>query len=578
MSGQTSVQPYRPAPTPSMSDTVNLLTGIKDFQAKQATANAYQQSIDPQTGAFDQGKFNALLAGSPQGAWNIGPAMQQSGQAQQATGQGQTAQINAQFAQQQNLNRYLVPLMQQVQDPTKGPVTGQQVLDAMAQAGPNVSPQLAANIRQQVASIGGPTGDASNIVRGGFFANQATMEQLKTALPPVQPVGLGSTVQPFQPSPLAAGGAGFTGRGVGAATSMTPGDASSIVSVDLGNGQAIQVPKGIAAGILSNNPQLQRLNPGLVPSGGGSGTGGAPVTNQSFGPNQGRYTPPAGSGSGGGGSGSNAPPPPAPSSAPAWLQPPPPLPTGGSAGGVGVSAAPGYVESQKATAAASTTAANALQSQISQSPNIRSLLSDMDTQLRTQGFSSGMGSTVVGSIHQLSQRLGLTPEAPSAGLDTASPQAAQEEFAKNAARLQAAQLGALGNPTDARQELSETTNPGLMLSKYGNQGIIHMLQGNQQAIEAQGDAWARAQQQGWTPDRYNEWLNNNFLATDKVTGGRFDPRAFWIANMPTLAEQQQYIKKVPEAQQAQLFANMQYAKNFGWIGQAKDGRATVPSP
>jgi hypothetical protein len=269
---------------------------------------------------------------------------------------------------------------------------------------------------------------------------------------------------------------------------------------------------------------------------------------------------------------------PPPVSAPAWLQPPPPLPTGGSAGGVGVSAAPGYVESQRTTATASTAAANTLQAQVSASKDILPILSDMETQLNTKGFSSGLGSTTMNSVRQLMQRFGLVPEAPGPGVDLASPQAAQEEFAKDAARLQAAQLGALGNPTDARQELSETTNPGLMLSKYGNAGIISMLKGNQAAIQALGDSWARAQQQGWTPDRYNEWLNNNFLSTDKVTGGRFDPRAFWVANMPTLAEQQKYIAKVPEGQRDQLFANMQYAKNFDWIGQAKDGHATMPRP
>jgi hypothetical protein len=263
------------------------------------------------------------------------------------------------------------------------------------------------------------------------------------------------------------------------------------------------------------------------------------------------------------------------------MQPPPPLPTGGGAGGIGVTASPGYVESQRTAAAASTAAANTLQAQVSASNNQIALLSDMDTLLKTKGFGTGVGSTISSSFRQMMQFAGLVPSEPGPGTNLATPQGAQEEFAKDAARLQAAQLGALGNPTDARQELSETTNPGMMLSKYGNATIIHMLQGSQQAIQAQGDAWARAQQQGWTPDRYNEWLNNNFLATDPVTGGRFDPRVFWMANMSP-AEQRQYFAKMEtpgqkdlNGQQKQLLANLQYAEQYQWIAQAKDGHITL---
>jgi hypothetical protein len=678
---------------------LNSLQGLqayRDQQAQLATSQAYQQSINPQTGALDQGKFNALLASTPQGAWNIGPAMQQAGQAQTAQGQGQQQQTQAKMLQMQGISAYMTPLIQKVQ--AGQPVSGQEVLGAAQSAADAgfVTPEMQANVQKQVASLG-PNGDASNIVRGAFFTTNASLQQLQAASPNLQPTNFGG----YTGFPnLRPGTPGYIGSGAVVPNTMSPGDAAQTVDIQLGNNQTIQVPKGIAVGILANNPNLQRLNPGF----GGGGQGGGPVTNQSFGPNQGRYTPPA-SGGGGPATGGGTQPPtgpyvigdsigqgirtagkfdgnttvgaspqavlaaindpknpppvqgrdvvlangsnpgnlamipdqiaalqkqgaksitvvgvanpqvdqqiqayakaagvryvplgaagpdgvhptdygglatavgaPAQGGPPSWARPPPPLAQGGSAGGLGVTAAPGYVASQAATAQASTQAANTLQAQVSASKDIEPILADMQTQLGTKGFSTGVGSIMMNSTRQLMQRIGLVPEEPAPGVDLTSPQAAQELFAKDAARLQAAQLGALGNPTDARQELSETTNPGLMLSKYGNLGILRMLEGNQQAIRIQGDAWATAQQQGWTPDRFNEWLNNHFLATDPKTGGRFDPRVQWFAYEPSLQEQRAYFAKIPKAQQEQFLANLQYAKNLGWIGQSSTG-LTMP--
>ena len=75
-------QPQQQNPLTTLGQMSQGITQMRDYQAKQATADAYQQSIDPQTGAFDQGKFNALIGSTPQGAWNAGQTMQQSGAAQ----------------------------------------------------------------------------------------------------------------------------------------------------------------------------------------------------------------------------------------------------------------------------------------------------------------------------------------------------------------------------------------------------------------------------------------------------------------------------------------------------------------
>jgi len=534
---------------------------IFDFQARQATADAYQQSIDRQTGAFDQGKFNALMASTPQGAWNIGPTMQQAGQAMIAQGSGQQQQIGARIAQLQGISGYLTPAYQKTLQGQ--PVTGQEVLDGLqqAQAAGLVTPQMADNMRRQVAAIGGPSGDASNIVRGAYFATGSGMEQLRTQLGNIQYLQTGPTAQPVQTSPA---GMGFAGVGPGATIpmGMTPAQAAQPIDIPIGNNQVIHTTLGRAAPLLADNPALRQYVPPelqhLLPP--------PSVTNSNFGPGGGRYPTP----------GTTAvPPPPSPTS-PVWAQPPPPLPTGGGAGGFGVTTSPAFTEQQKSTAAASTDAANTLEAQIGSAKDQLPLLSDMQTRLGTKGFTPGLGTTVLGSLRQLAIRAGLTPPEPSKGFNAADPQAAQEEFAKDAALLQGAQLKALGRPTDARQELAAETNPGLLLSKYGNQGIISMLKGNQYAIEAEGQAWMQARWAGWDPSRFNEWQNQYFLRADAATGGRFDPRLFWIASM-TPEEQRSYVNRVPADQRAQLMRNRNYAAGQGWIAQSPDGSFSVAS-
>lgn len=429
----------------------------------------------------------------------------------------------------------------------------------------------------------------------GALPDNATRDQINAALDKGQALGLSPTDIATERQSIPTNDADLPGfvqqlrlsgsSGVDQANrqqtmGMAPADYYRIVDVQLGGGQTIQVPAGQAGLILGANPRLRALNPNL---GGPGGAGAAPppggtVTNANFGANAGRYGAPAPAPA----AQANAPPPApstqAPPSTPVWARPPPPPVQGGAAGGLGVPATPGYLASQNATAAASTQAATGLQSQVSAAKDIEPILADMEAQLGTKGFTPGVGATTMSSVRQLMQRVGLVPEEPGPGVNLADPQAAQELFAKNAARLQIAQMGALGNPTDARQELSESTNPGMLISKYGNTGIIHMLQGNQQAIRAMGDAWAQAQAAGWTPDRFNEWQTQRFLSSDKATGGRFDPRVFWFANEGSLPAQRDYAAKMPPAQVQQFRANLQYAKNNGWVTLGKDGSVQPSAP
>lgn len=208
------------------------------------------------------------------------------------------------------------------------------------------------------------------------------------------------------------------------------------------------------------------------------------------------------------------------------------------------------------------------------------LIDGMITDLNVKGWSPGFGATAFGTLRQIFQNFGLTAPEPGKGFNVADPQRAQEEFVKQSGQLAAAQLKQLGNATDARQELSEATNPGLLLSKYGNLGILYMLKGTQLASQAEGQAWQRAQDNGWLPganvqNNFNTWKNERFLATDPQTGGRFDPRVFWLGSMPTLREQQDYLSHIDPDLRAQFRANLNYAASQGWIQRRPDGSAVA---
>lgn len=95
--------------------------------------------------------------------------------------------------------------------------------------------------------------------------------------------------------------------------------------------------------------------------------------------------------------------------------------------------------------------------------------------------------------------------------------ASAEGFAKAAKQLIAQQLASIGG-TDSRQELYMGATPGLELTKLGNTEILHLLKGNEDAIQAKSRAWQQWLRNGNTPDSYGQFQDDfNF---------HFDPRVF----------------------------------------------------
>lgn len=96
--------------------------------------------------------------------------------------------------------------------------------------------------------------------------------------------------------------------------------------------------------------------------------------------------------------------------------------------------------------------------------------------------------------------------------------ASQEEFTKQAVQLAQGQFQALGG-TGANEQLESAmhTSPNETLSKMGNEGIIQMLKGNEDAILAKRQEW-----QNWLqshgPGTYNEFSTQ--------FNKEYDPRVF----------------------------------------------------
>jgi hypothetical protein len=137
--------------------------------------------------------------------------------------------------------------------------------------------------------------------------------------------------------------------------------------------------------------------------------------------------------------------------------------------------------------------------------------------------------------------------------------AAGNSFAKLANIAVGQQLAAIGG-TDARQNLFMGSNPNLDLSKLGNERIIHMLMGNEDAIQAKARAW-------------NEWSQSNGPATYQKFqddfNRHFDPRVFQSQYMakggPELAALRASLEREGTGAIEKFKADTSYARDHRWI-------------
>jgi hypothetical protein len=381
--------------------------------------------------------------------------------------------------------------------------------------------------------------------------------------PPAPPAGPPGVQMGGAPPPPPGGTAGpYTGGGIGAA--LAPGGTANPVVV-----RGTPLPAGRLSGdvgAMVQGMQLARANPLQQGAGAMVAGPGAPTGNNALaGPS---VEPPPQPGWGkavgtyGDGPAPAAAPPAAPVAAPPAAAQPSAAPIGRSVIGV--------PEAQRITAEAAAKRGNDLVNQLTASSTVKPILAEMEDVLTKSG-GTGFGTAHISAFRQALERLGLTP----AAVDVATPQAALETFKKLSAQLQGAQLGTVGGvPTDDRQSLIEASNPSVLNSTAGNKSIIHVLQGTQQALETMGRAWMASPDYQNNPGSFDNW-RTKFTAKDPATGGQFDPRAFWLSNMPP-DEQHAYLSNMTPKGRAEFKKNWAFARSRGWVDPLPGQPATAP--
>jgi hypothetical protein len=133
----------------------------------------------------------------------------------------------------------------------------------------------------------------------------------------------------------------------------------------------------------------------------------------------------------------------------------------------------------------------------------------------------------------------------------------QEQFQKQAEQLAQQQFQALGGTgTDQMFGSSFKANPNVTLSKLGNQGIVGLLKGNEDAIQAMNTAWQKWQAAGNGPETSQQFIQQ--------WNSTFDPRVYQAQYMGQ-KDYTDLVKSMSAADQRKFLANKAAAKQDGYV-------------
>jgi hypothetical protein len=209
-------------------------------------------------------------------------------------------------------------------------------------------------------------------------------------------------------------------------------------------------------------------------------------------------------------------------------------------------------------AKASVDMASAMHAQASQSPQRQAILADMDATNKQINTGPATESALKWSAfaNQLPGNIGTIIPGMSR-----EQVAGTEGFAKLAETFRQMQAGGIaGTLTNDKFASALASNPHLALSTLGNQGMIHLLQGNEDALQTKDRAWQAAS--GANPGLDYQTWETNFNKT-------FDPRVFWWSRM-TRPEAQRLMSGMDEPAQKTLLGHLKQAE--------ADGLITRPGP
>ena len=235
-----------------------------------------------------------------------------------------------------------------------------------------------------------------------------------------------------------------------------------------------------------------------------------------------------------------------------------PLASANVAGTQPIDVPPGFV--QRATGAANidTTLAGNLANAAESSPARIGMLGNLENDL--SNFTSGPGAdwTKVGKAW-VNRNLPL----PAGWQFDPGSIASQEQFVKQAGQLAQQQFTAMGGTgTDQQFGSAFATNPNDTLSQLGNEGIIRLLKGNEDALQAKNKAWLSVA--GANPNasyrQFSQAFNNNY-----------DPRVFQF-NYLTPAQRQSYVTNMAAQDRPAFFRNIATAQKNGWVNYSIGGQ------
>lgn len=213
----------------------------------------------------------------------------------------------------------------------------------------------------------------------------------------------------------------------------------------------------------------------------------------------------------------------------------------------------GVAEATNRTAAQSADQGGALQTMADAAPTRKGILTNLEGDLKN--FNSGPVADLINqgkaTFNQVGQLVGL----PAGAQFDPQAIASQENFRKQATMLQQQQSQALGG-TDAALASAGHSNPNTSFSKLGNEQVIQVLKGNEDAINAKNSAWQKWKQTHG-PDTFGgfqEDFNKNY-----------DPRAFQFPYMSP-AQRAQVLADLPNNNQRAAFKQKVIdAVNKGYI-------------
>jgi hypothetical protein len=238
----------------------------------------------------------------------------------------------------------------------------------------------------------------------------------------------------------------------------------------------------------------------------------------------------------------------------------PPNPTTGAArkmtvpesnltGGRDVSLAPGEEDLAKGAAER----AAKLQATASTSPQYHADLENLRQESKVLGNVGGPTTDTEKKINQLLSRFGVE------GTMTKEQLGAAESFAKIANQISLNQ-STLFHGSDAGLHTVVSANPSLEQSRYGREGIIDMLHGNQDVVDVVRRAWLAARANGAA-------LKDHDLFMDRI-GQEIDPRVFQF-NRLSRDNQQKFLLQMDPADLKEFEDKYKAATVRKWVKPLK---------